>query len=149
MNFAWRFDGIQIENAYFFTEDSSVAHRQHPYRVDFSTDPGLLYWCSTVTYSCIQLAAYMGFKEIYLLGVDLDYSYMRKADGEIVYNSNQTDHFHSDYVKVIYSPDVDLQNAGYIAAKEYANKNDLRILNATRGGKLEIFERIDFNSLFN
>ena len=38
----------------------------------------------TITYSLIQLAVYMGFKEIYLIGVDCNYS------------SNKNNHF-KDY----------------------------------------------------
>ena len=36
----------------------------------------------------------------------------------------------------------------YKSAKKYADSHGIRIYNATRGGKLEVFERIDFDSLF-
>ncbi len=34
-------------------------------------------------------------------------------------------------------------------AKEYADQNGVKIYNATRGGMLESFERIDLDSLFS
>ena len=37
---------------------------------------------------------------------------------------------------------------GYMCAKEYAERHEIKIYNATRGGKLEVFERVDFDSLF-
>ena len=40
----------------------------------FSEDVArVVYGGATVTYACIQIAVYMGFKEIYLLGVDCNY----------------------------------------------------------------------------
>ena len=146
---ALRIGGFQAENAYYFGFDYRVAFRQHPYKVDFSNEPGLFYWCSTVTYTCLQLAAYMGFKEIYLLGVDCDYSSFRKADGEIIFSGGKINHFHPEYVETIYTVDMDLQTAGYQAARDYVENNGLKIYNATRGGKLEVFERVDFDQLFN
>jgi hypothetical protein len=36
----------------------------------------------------------------------------------------------------------------YICARNFAEKNNIKIYNATRGGRLEVFERVDFDSLF-
>ncbi|MBQ8547117.1 MAG: DUF115 domain-containing protein, partial [Lachnospiraceae bacterium] len=97
----------------------------------------------TVTYDgALQLAAYMGFSEIYLLGVDCT-----RADGV------ETKHFDDAYYtgeakKNTYRLNVDANRLAYQAAKEYADSHGFRIYNATRGGELEIFERVDFDSLF-
>ena len=98
---------------------------------------------ATITYECIQLAVYLGFKEIYLLGVDFNFSSNYK-DG--------SNHFISTY----YGEDSQTSSfldreslEAYEAAKEYADAHDLKIYNATRGGKLEVFERVDFDTLFN
>ena len=40
---------------------------------------------------------------------------------------------------------IDAIMDGYKAAKQYADLHGIRICNATRGGKLEIFERVDFD----
>lgn len=96
----------------------------------------------TVTYECIQLAAYLGFKEIYLLGVDFDFSsnYKDRSNHfiETYYNQNSETSYFWD--------DESLE--AYKAAKEYADTHDIKIYNATRGGKLEVFERVDFDTLF-
>ena len=36
----------------------------------------------------------------------------------------------------------------YQSAKKYADAHGIKIYNATRGGNLEVFERVDFDSLF-
>ena len=36
----------------------------------------------------------------------------------------------------------------YKIAKKYAETHGIKIYNATRGGEMEVFERVDFDSLF-
>lgn len=97
----------------------------------------------TVTYDgALQLAVYMGFTEIYLLGTDCN-----KSDGV------KTRHFSTDYYtpeekNVNYSLQLDKILLAYQAAKKYADAHGIKIYNATRGGELEVFERVDFDSLF-
>ncbi len=100
----------------------------------------------TITYTNIQMAVYMGFSEIYLMGVDHSYSVVKDSDGNLIYN-NVKDHFNADD-KSHDIPQTFKTTVSYISAKEYAKKNGIKIYNATRGGKLEVFERIDFDSLF-
>ena len=40
-----------------------------------------------------------------------------------------------------------LTNQAYMAAREYVDSHGITIYNATRGGKLEVFERVDFDKL--
>ena len=42
---------------------------------------------------------------------------------------------------------VRLSIDGYIATKKFALSNGVQIFNATRGGKLEVFDRVDFDTL--
>ncbi len=44
--------------------------------------------------------------------------------------------------------DVDMHLEGYKSAGNYADIHGIKIYNATRGGKLEVFERVNFDSLF-
>lgn len=102
---------------------------------------------STVTYMCLQIAVYMGFKEIILLGIDHNYSRMIDQNGNLVNQKSITDHF-SDNDKSENIPRLDKSTLAYLAAKQYADSHRIKIYNATRGGKLEVFERVDFDSLF-
>ncbi|WP_226681942.1 6-hydroxymethylpterin diphosphokinase MptE-like protein [Sutcliffiella horikoshii] len=105
----------------------------------------------TVTYTAIQIAAYMGFKEIYLIGVDHNYSNAVLPDGTVVNNGddNTNNHFTKKYKgkKPGNLPNLVLSENAYISAEIYCRKNDIKIFNATRGGKLEVFTRINFDDL--
>lgn len=104
---------------------------------------------NTVTYSAIQFAYYMGFSEIYLLGIDHTFSVTKNDAGEVKYNNNVKDYFSEKYKgdsKII--PNVEKSNRAYLAAENFAKEHGIKILNATRGGALEVFERVDFDSLF-
>lgn len=94
----------------------------------------------TVVYACMQLAIYLGVKEIYLLGCDFNYS--KNFD-------SANDHFYSKVEKNFDDFDYDGVAKVYRIARKYAEQVGVKIYNATRGGKLEIFERVDFDSLFN
>lgn len=97
----------------------------------------------TVTYACLQLAIYMGFTEIYLLGVDFNYSSDIYAE---------TNHFegYQNYYKDIRLNQInpEKQLCAYRKAREMAERKKIKIINATRGGKLEVFERKNFEDLF-
>ena len=105
-----------------------------------------VYTIGTVTYTSIQIAAYMGIKEIYFIGVDNSYANERKKDGTLIKN-NTKNYFGDKEINNGYSAVYEMDIA-YKAAKKYADKNGIKIYNATRGGKLEIFERVNFDTLF-
>ena len=114
-----------------------------------------VYSSGTIAYMMLQLAVYMGFKEIYLLGMDCSFSIEKHSDGSVTRN-NVRDHNHliqrmEDEKGMALSEEagifagIDAIMDGYKAAKQYADLHGIRICNATRGGKLEIFERVDFD----
>ncbi|MGO5069834.1 6-hydroxymethylpterin diphosphokinase MptE-like protein [Roseburia faecis] len=101
----------------------------------------------TVTYAMLQLAVYMGFKKIYLLGIDHQYATQFVDGGEEKNNvKNYSSLLEADNASVFYRKDK--TTLAYMSAKRYADAHGIKIYNATRGGKLEVFERVDFDSLF-
>lgn len=131
-------------------------------KLKFSTDCcEQVYTAGTITYSMLQLAVYMGFKQIYLLGMDFSYSVEKHEDNSITRQNvcNHMEEIEREEKKLYkslisrwgssYLAEIDLQLAGYKTAKEYADAHDIEIYNATRGGKLEVFPRIDFDSLLH
>jgi len=157
------FDGLDIKHkfiadAYYpFWEkahDSSVYeyHISFEYESDdspkFSNDFSKTVFGSTsVTYLCLQLAVHMGFSEIYLLGLDFNYF------------SGSLEHFTDGYIDSVktasktsitnFEPVLAALLTAFEKAKEYAEENGIRIYNATRGGMLEVFERVDFDQITN
>lgn len=117
--------------------------------VSFSDNASkIIYDSGTVTYSAIQIAVYMGYSEIYLIGVDTDFALKLDKNGNIIKGNIHSSHFYQDEFpdQVIYNEEMILK--GYLSAKKYCDSKGIKIMNATRGGKLEIFDRIDLDSLF-
>lgn len=102
----------------------------------------------TVLYDALQMAVYMGFSEIYLYGVDNAYKREVLEDGTIIENDVKEDHFCSNYDEGIESISAEVAPWGaefaFRKAKEECEVRNITIKNATRGGKLEVFERISF-----
>lgn len=84
----------------------------------------------SISYSIMQLAIYLGFDEIYLLGCDC--SYLGKKQHFI-------EHGHCD---VSFKEAPNKLFAAYNTALQYASTHNVKIFNATRGGALEIFPRV-------
>lgn len=102
----------------------------------------------TVTFTMIQMAIYMGFKELYLIGNDFSMPYYKDKFGR----KHKTDEIHThfnggDTHKITYlNRESNLYAFGQ--AKKYCDAHGIIIKNATRGGKLEVFERICLDELF-
>ena len=130
---------IDAENLYVY--HSSLEYFEDE-GSDFSDDANkVCYGAGSVLYTCLQLAVYMGFENIYIIGADCQY----KNAGHV------GDHFIDDYdddadVNGILIPE-DLFR-GYRSARRYAEAHGIHMYNATRGGLLEVFDRVDFDSLF-
>lgn len=102
-----------------------------------------LYDMYDVTITTIQIAKYMGFSEVYLLGVDCDYGgEKRYIDGAEMDSALKLQNDYYEYMQK-------QKKAGFQFLKNSIEKDgDFKIHNATRGGKLEIFPRVDFDKLF-
>lgn len=145
----WYYD-VSIENACYFHLNY---HDEERYPLSFSADIAHQLDCrGTVTFSCMQLAAYMGFSEIYLLGVDHNYQKTIDINGNVIVDPNAKDYFCEGYdadIKDVVVHDMGNNTRAYMDAKKYCDgTGTVTIYNATRGGKLEVFQRVNFDSLF-
>lgn len=109
--------------------------------------------CGTVTITAMQFAAYMGFTEIYLIGVDHNFAKMIDVNGNVIENDKIKNHFDDSYEKNEKkepSPFFNVDNAteGYMRIKKYFDERNINVFNATRGGKLEVYERVDLDEFF-
>lgn len=142
------YQGIDIQNIQPF----HIVHQEENNMPGFSEDIArCVINSSTVVYTAIQFAVYMGIKEIYLIGVDHQFQTSMNAKGEIVIDSTIKDYFCDKYNEDknnLYIPNTEKSTLTFIAAKRYADAHDIKIYNATRGGKLEVFSRVDFDSVF-
>lgn len=91
--------------------------------------------CGTITYEMLQVAMYMGYEKIYLLGIDHTYLNGAHFSGCSETSNNQI------------VQNLKSWENGYLQAKVIAEKKGVSIFNATRGGQLEVFERMDFDKI--
>ena len=118
----------------------------------FSTDAtDHVYHSNTVTYIALQLAYHMGFSEVYLVGVDHDYGILPDLfpTGKPIITAENIEmansvHFGDSHYKIgdrMGIPKFHFMEAGYRLARAEFEADGRRVVNATEGGKLEIFER--------
>lgn len=143
------YHNIKINNAYYFPLTYKL-HKEIP--LSFTQDISKYVFCKgTVTTTCMQLAAYMGCKEIYLLGVDHSYKQTVDDNGNVSTDNSVTDYFTKDYAATMENkniPNLQATTRSYQQAKEHCDNNNIMVYNATRGGKLEVFPRVNFDDLF-
>lgn len=160
-----------LEEGIRYREDSDINQLYYMLTLIKESKNGLPYFSSdcskqiysagSVTYPMLQLAIYMGFKQIYLLGMDFNYSVERHKSNNTIIRNDICNHMkiieqeEKKFYNAIYERhnetyiiDIDVQLAGYQAAKQYADLHGIDIYNATRGGKLEVFPRVNFDDLF-
>lgn len=136
----------------------------------FATNPPeFLRTPNTVTITCIQLAVFMGFNPIYLIGCDTRFSMpdgLASGEGHVrdpgtgeliegfaltMEGDSDPNHFHPDYLKKgdpWSAPNIGGQIYGYSRVKEKCDSLGVLLFNATRGGDLEVFPRKQFSELF-
>ena len=122
------------------------------FKVHFSDDLLKGIWGGhSVTYVCLQLAYYMGFKEVILIGKDHSYKEKGVPGKHMVINGTEDNHGISGYYQKNMEwnlPDYKGEELGYKIAKEIYERNGKKILDATIDGKLDIFEKVDYYNLF-
>lgn len=138
---------LNLENTMYFNFlESSINPKEPMFSRDVSK---IIFTGYTVTYVSIQMAIYMGFKEIYLIGVDHSYNTYIE-DGKVV-TTESKDYFSENYINTMEDrnlPQLSYSTLAYIKAQQFASDNGVKIYNATRGGKLEVFPRVDLDSIF-
>lgn len=147
---------------YCFEDNDSTNWMNVRFRYDdysnfphFSKDCLRQLWTGgTVSYLNLQLAFYMGFQKVYLVGFDHSYTIPERDEikgTEIISSGDDLNHFNKDYFgkgKRWHDPMVDRMEIAYKKAKDSYEEDGRKVYNATVGGKLEVFDRVDFNSLF-
>lgn len=131
---------------FFYLNNSNDYYPELP---AFSFEPDKeIYEGFTVAYACIQMAVYMGYSEIYIIGTDHSYNINRKTDGTIEEDQTVTNYMPGLEGKLAWPPQMEKSTLAFRKARQVCDESGIIIRNATRGGKLEEFERVDFNSLF-
>lgn len=137
-----------------FSDNAEIGYFMVSQALDdgFSTDITKgVYSGGTITYVSLQLAYYMGFSEVILIGLDHNFEDKGTPNKTEVRSGEDKNHFHPDYFPKGMKwqlPDLYRSELAYAKAREMFEKDGRRILDATVGGKCEVFEKVDYESLF-
>ena len=106
---------------------------------------------ATVTFVAMQLAYFMGFQEVILVGVD--HSFVTKGPAHEIVTTEHSDpnHFDANYFGKGFRwqlPDLEASELAYSSAKRAFEMDGGRIRDATVDGALQIFEKVKLEQLF-
>ena len=93
----------------------------------------------------------MGFKDVILIGVDHSYNFTGKPHAAVVSQGDDPNHFHPNYFGKGFKwhlPDLEGSEMSYRVGKFMFEQSGRRILDATVDGKLQVFPKVDYYSLF-
>ncbi len=121
--------------------------------VEFSTNLQKGIWFdSTVTYVALQIAYFLGFEQAILVGVDHNFKTKGPPDKTVIAKGQDLNHFSPDYFGKGVKwqlPDLKGSELAYNMAKWQYERDHRKILDATVGGKLDIFPKVEYESLFS
>jgi hypothetical protein len=162
--FEERFRGLLREgdDVCFYTHLAAKQREKNSFSFDITEG---VRGAGSVVGSAIQIAYYMGFSPIYLIGCDLGYSVKDNVvqDGEdkfgtgvkLLLTSTEDDddnHFDPRYFgkgRRWHDPNVKRMVQGHEQCRAAIEGDGGSIFNATVGGELEVYKRISFASLFS
>ncbi len=112
---------------------------------------GRLWEGATVTYVALQLAYHMGFEQVILIGVDHNFTTQGKPNSTVVSQGDDPDHFHASYFGKGFRwqlPDLETSERAYRMARHAYEQAGRQVVDATLGGHLTVFPKVDYDSLF-
>jgi hypothetical protein len=136
----------------FASAPDVVYMRTYCAKPHFSTHADQLIWSgATVTFVAMQLAYHMGFEEVVLVGVDHSFSTQGKPHSAVISEGDDPNHFAPNYFGKGFKwqlPDLESSEIAYRMARQAFEADGRRIIDATIDGKLTIFPKTDYETLF-
>ncbi|GAB3343652.1 6-hydroxymethylpterin diphosphokinase MptE-like protein [Marilutibacter aestuarii] len=105
----------------------------------------------TVTYAALQVARYLGFQEVVLIGLDHRYRYEGSPNELLKFEGPDHNHFSEAYFghgQAWNNPDLERSEESYRIARTEYEKEGRRILDATVDGACTLFEKVDHRDIF-
>jgi len=106
---------------------------------------------ATVTYTALQVAFYLGFQTVILIGVDHNFVTQGKPNTTVVSQGDDPNHFSPSYFGKGFRwqlPDLDTSERSYRMARAAYETAGRQVIDATVGGKLTVFPKVPYESLF-
>lgn len=136
---------IRVKGAhYFFRNDLRRKDQPEGFGLDCTEQVNIR---GTVTIACIQLAIHMGYRHIYLLGVDHNFDKVITENGEVVIDPGVKNYFcegYDDDVQNEVRHDLGTTTKAYRELSRFCGDHGIDVRNASRKTKLDAFETIPF-----
>ena len=113
----------------------------------FSTNPyNSIHEGHTVTYVALQLIYWMGFKNVFIIGMDHTFDCKGNPNEKQIMTDDDPNHFHPEDFKgnEWQLPDLKHSERAYFLAHDYYLADKRNIYDATVEGKAYIFSKIDY-----
>jgi len=118
--------------------DHKMPHKKGFGHFKFSDDcHSIVYDGYSIIFSLLQMACYMGFSEIYLIGSDCNYQQPK---------SHFIQYGHTDPHAAIMGDKI---IAGHFNFKKFADERGIQVVNCTRGGMLEVYPRMNLEDVLD
>lgn len=136
---------IDVNNpTYFFRNDKRENDQPEGFSLDCTSQVNIV---GTVTIASMQLAMHLGYRHIYLLGVDHSFDKIITENGEIVVDPSVKNYFiegYDDDIANEVTHDIGNTTKQYLRIAKFAKEHDVEIVNATRTTKLTAFRQCTF-----
>lgn len=106
----------------------------------------------TVTYAALQVAYFLGFSEVVIIGMDHRFTFKGDPNERQVLQGQDSNHFDPNYFgggQAWDTPDLANSEASYQVARSFYEANGRKIVDATVDGACQVFEKADYRGMFN
>ena len=139
------YQGIEVPGAhYFYRNDLRENDQPEGFSLDCTEQVNTR---GTVTIDCIQLAIHMGYRYIYLIGVDHNFDKVITENGEVIIDPSVKNYFcegYDDDVANEVQHDLGTTTKAYMDVRRFIDRHDVHIYNVSRQTKLAAFEKMTF-----
>jgi len=98
------------------------------------------YWGNSIMIDCcLQVAYWMGFKEVYLIGCECSYKDVHHFDGEKFKFQKDTSRYYDKHWEKVFE--------AHKIIKKVFEKDGRKIYNTTPGGNLEVYDRVNLEHI--
>jgi len=123
---------------------SKISHENPEFSKDITRG---VYTGQTVTYLNLQLAYFMGFKRVFIVGLDFSYSIPKGSkidNNSIDHDDDDPNHFHPGYFgkgRQWHFPKLDSCMVSYSIAEQEFEKVNREVIDLTLAGRLNVFRK--------
>ena len=106
---------------------------------------------NTVTYATLQLAYFMGFTQVIIVGMDHRFEFIGATNESQVLRGPDCNHFSESYFgdQEWDTPDLERSEKFYGIARDVFNQDGRDIFDATINGACNVFKKRDYREFFN